>query len=153
MRVLAAAGAGFLLAVLWFDLMFDVLVRGHDEAVLPAEVLDRIAAYYRRVTTEATPRNRLVALFMAVTIVGLGAQVVQGGERRAMAAIALVLAAGAIGLAGARTVRLASRLGRQVDGPAEQSVLARRVYGDHRMCAVAIAAVVVLQVVPVRWRG
>ena len=39
MRTFAAAGAGFLLAVLWFDLMFDVQTRGHAGDVLPREVL------------------------------------------------------------------------------------------------------------------
>ena len=50
-RVLAACG-GFLLAVLWFDLMFDVQVLRHGSAaVLPEPVLASIAGYYRRVTT------------------------------------------------------------------------------------------------------
>ena len=42
MEVAVVGGAGFLLAVLWFDLMFDVQVRGHDGAVLPDEVLASI---------------------------------------------------------------------------------------------------------------
>jgi hypothetical protein len=58
------AGGGFLLAVLWFDLMFDVQVRGHRAAELPDDVLDSIATYYRRVTTTARPMNRLVAAVM-----------------------------------------------------------------------------------------
>ena len=66
MEVVTAAGAGFLLAVLWFDLMFDVQVR-HDP-VDPAAVRS-IAGYYRRVTTDARPMNRLVALAMLVTLV------------------------------------------------------------------------------------
>jgi len=57
----AAAGAAFLLAVLWFDLMFDVQSRKHAGDRLPTEVLVSISAYYRRVTTEAYPMNRLVA--------------------------------------------------------------------------------------------
>ena len=64
MHTFAAAGAGFLLAVLWFDLMFDVQTRKHTGEVLPPEVLTSISAYYRRVTTEAYPMNRLVALVM-----------------------------------------------------------------------------------------
>jgi hypothetical protein len=63
MHTFAAAGAGFLLAVLWFDLMFDVQTRKHT-GDLPPEVLASISAYYRRVTTEAYPMNRLVALVM-----------------------------------------------------------------------------------------
>ena len=68
MHTFAAAGAGFLLAVLWFDLMFDVQTRKHTGEVLPPEVLTSISAYYRRVTTEAYPMNRLVALVMLLTL-------------------------------------------------------------------------------------
>jgi len=55
MHVFATAGAAFLLAVLWFDLMFDVQVRKHAGDPLPADVLASISAYYRRATTEAYP--------------------------------------------------------------------------------------------------
>ena len=44
MHTFAAAGAAFLLAVLWFDLMFDVQVRRHPTDPLPAEVLASISA-------------------------------------------------------------------------------------------------------------
>ena len=53
MHTYVAAGAAFLLAVLWFDLMFDVQVRSHPSNPLPANVLASISAYYRRVTTDA----------------------------------------------------------------------------------------------------
>ena len=71
MHAFAAAGAGFLLAVLWFDLMFDVQTRKHSGGVLPPEVLGSISAYYRRVTTEAYPMNRLVALVMLLTLAAI----------------------------------------------------------------------------------
>jgi hypothetical protein len=67
MHTFAATGAGFLLAVLWFDLMFDVQTRKASSGVLPPEVLTSISAYYRRVTTEAYPMNRLIALVAADT--------------------------------------------------------------------------------------
>src|SRR5579864_6445207 len=78
MEKFAATGAGFLLAVLWFDLMFDVQVRKHTGPVLPATVLTSISAYYRRVTTEAFPMNRLVALVMVLTLASIVAEIVQG---------------------------------------------------------------------------
>jgi hypothetical protein len=78
MHAFAAAGAGFLLAVLWFDLMFDVQTRKHKGDVLPPEVLTSISAYYRRVTTEAWPMNRLVALVMLLTLAAICAEIVQG---------------------------------------------------------------------------
>jgi hypothetical protein len=62
MPTIAAAGSVLLLAVLWLDLMFDVQSRKHAGGLLPTEVLASISAYYRRVTTEAYPMNRLVAL-------------------------------------------------------------------------------------------
>jgi hypothetical protein len=55
MHTFAAAGTAFLLAVLWFDLMFDVQTRKAADDPLPPEVLASISAYYRRVTTEAYP--------------------------------------------------------------------------------------------------
>jgi hypothetical protein len=80
MRVLAGAGAGFLLAVLWFDLMFDVQARGHGREI-PADVRASIAAYYARVTTAARPMNRLVAAAMSSTIVATGADDPGGTHR------------------------------------------------------------------------
>jgi len=78
MSAFVTAGAGFLLAVLWFDLMFDVQVMGHREGDLPEEVLASIAAYYRRVTTAARPMNRLIAAVMLATLAGILAEVAAG---------------------------------------------------------------------------
>src|SRR5260370_25936127 len=77
MHSFAAAGTGFLLAVLWFDLMFDVQTRKHAGDVLPPEVLSSISAYYRRVTTEAYPMNRLVAVALLLTLAASCAENVQ----------------------------------------------------------------------------
>jgi hypothetical protein len=46
MHTFAAAGAAFLLAVLWFDLMFDVQSRKRAGDRLPTEILASISAYY-----------------------------------------------------------------------------------------------------------
>jgi hypothetical protein len=145
MEVVTATGAGFLLAVLWFDLMFDVQVR--RDPVDPTAVRS-IAAYYRRVTTDARPMNRLVALLMAVTLVSIGFQVaaVAAGDTPAWALLAVPLALGSILLAGLRTVPSAVRLGGTTEaGPAELT-LARRILGDHLLCFVGIAGVIVVQV-------
>ena len=147
MHAAAATGIGFLLSVLWFDLMFDVQVRGHREPVLPAEVRDSIAAYYRRVTTAARPMNRLIAVAMLVTLFALAGEVAGDDVGSWVAWTSLVLAASAIGLAGARTVRNAVRLGAQTDDAATQSALARSILRDHVLCLVAIGATLVLQVV------
>ena len=97
MRALASAGAGFLLAVLWFDLMFDVQVRGHSAAELPEAVLASIARYYARVTTAARPMNRLVALAMLVTLGALIAELFGDELPVWRAGTSLALTFGALG--------------------------------------------------------
>jgi hypothetical protein len=140
-----AAGAGFLLAVLWLDLMFDVQVLGHGERELPEELLGWIAGYYRRVTTAARPMNRLIAAVMLATLAAIVAEIVSGDAPRAVAWISLVLAAGPILLAGGRTVPSAVQLGTRGDTLARQSALARSICREHILCLAGIAALLVLQ--------
>lgn len=141
MEVVTATGAGFLLAVLWFDLMFDVQVR--RDPVDPGAVRS-IATYYRRVTTDARPMNRLVVLAMLTTLVSIGVQTATD-DTPWWSALAIPLALGPILLAGARTVPSAVRLGQTTDaGPAELA-LARRILADHLLCFACIAGVIALQ--------
>ena len=142
MTAFATAGAGFLLAVLWFDLMFDVQVRRAERR---EEAVASIAAYYRRVTLEAYPMNRLVAVVMAGTLVALIAQVAEGDAPRWASVTSLALALGAIGLAVGHTFRTGARLGTGRGTPPEQAALARLMLRDHVLCLVAIVAVLVLQ--------
>jgi hypothetical protein len=139
------AGAGFLLAVLWFDLMFDVQAAGQGEGELPEPVLASIAAYYARVTTAARPMNRLIAAVMAATLAAIIVQIAKGEDPAWLGWVSLALALSAIVLAGARTVPNAVRLGTRSDPPAVQSRLARAVLAQHLFCFPAIAAVIVLQ--------
>jgi hypothetical protein len=74
MQTFAAAGASFLLAVLCFDLMFDVQTHKHADNVLLPAVLAPISACLRRVTTEGYPMNRLVALVMLLTLAAICAR-------------------------------------------------------------------------------
>jgi hypothetical protein len=126
-----AAGLSFLLAVLWFDLMFDVQTRGHTGEILPPEVLASISAYYRRVTTEAHPMNRLVSTVMVLTIVAICAEIREGRTR-------WWIGWGSLGIVGlgvvftlTRTVPNAVRLGAGTDTLAVQTQLARAIYSDH----------------------
>jgi hypothetical protein len=144
-RAAVTAGAGFLVAVIWFDLMFDVQVLGHRTGQLPESVLASIAAYYRRVTTDARPMNRLVAAVMVLTFAALLAEIVRGDSPAWVAGASLALAASAMGLAGARTVRNAVRLGSRADPPDVQTALARSICRDHLYCVAAMASVLVAQ--------
>jgi hypothetical protein len=139
------AGAGFLLAVLWFDLMFDVQVIGRGAAELPEAVLASIAGYYARVTTAARPMNRLVAAVMLGTLAAIAVQIAQGARHGWAAWASLALALAAITLAATHTVPNAVRLGARSDSSTRQSALARSIWRDHLLCASAIAGLLALQ--------
>jgi len=145
MHTFAVAGAAFLICVLWFDLMFDVQVRGHDGEQVPAAALASISGYYRRVTREAWPMNRLIAVVMLLTVIVIVLEIVFGRYHRWIEWISLFAAVSAIGLARVRTIPNASRLGKASDSPEEQSRLARAIYKDHIYCFAAMTIVLVLQ--------
>jgi hypothetical protein len=146
MSAFAAAGGGFLLAVLWFDLMFDVQALGDRGRNLTDERLASIARYYARVTTAARPMNRLVAIVMLATLAAIVVEIVDGGGvPSAVAWVSLVLAGAPIGLAAAHTVPAAVRLGERRDAPDRQRALARSIGREHVLCLISIAALVTVQ--------
>jgi hypothetical protein len=104
-----------------------------------------IATYYRRVTTAARPMNRLVAAVMLGTIASIVVQLARGDRPRWVGWVALVLAAGAILLAGIRTVPHAVRLAARSDPSRRQEQLARSIFRDHLVCIGAILAVLVVE--------
>ena len=144
MTAVATAGAGFLLAVLWFDLMFDVQVLRRREPA--AEALDSIGAYYRRVTLEARPMNRLVAVVMLATLVALALQVADDDVPRWASVTSLVLTAAATGLAAGHTFANGARLGTGRGSYEDRARLARLMLRDHLLCLVAIVTVLALQI-------
>ena len=146
---LLTACSGFLLAVLWMDLMFDAQVfadtgPGGD---LPEPVLDSIARYYRRAVTESRPMSHLIALVMVVLLGVLGFRAVRGLDPGWLVALSSVLAGAPILLAATHTVPNAARLGSRSGGPATQSALARSICRDHVACAACMLAFLVLWVV------
>jgi hypothetical protein len=134
LHALLAACGGFLLSTLWFDLMFDVQVLGHARsAPLPEAVVVSVAAYYRRVTTDAHPMHLLIAAVMLVTLAG-GAWSLRRSSRRELGWTALVTSAIPIGLAAARVFPNAVRLGTGAGSLDERSALARSIFDDHTFC-------------------
>ncbi|ETW24951.1 hypothetical protein MGAST_05365 [Mycobacterium gastri 'Wayne'] len=143
---LLTACGGFLLAVLWMDLIFDVQVlryrRTSDE--LPEPVLASIAGYYHRATTTSRPMSRLVALVMAILVGALAFAAVHGPGPGWLLAASAVLVGIPVGLAAVHTVPCAVRLGKRVDSPAEQTRLARAICRDHLVCTGGILAFLLL---------
>lgn len=145
MHAFVAAGAGFLLAVLWFDLMFDVQTRKHPNGVLPPEVLTSISNYYRRVTTDAYPMNRLIALVMLLMLAAICAEIVQGESAWWIGWGSLLLAGSGFVPTMTRTVPNARRLGSAQDPAEEQSRLARTICRDHVFSLARMSCVLILQ--------
>ncbi|MCV6964305.1 hypothetical protein BST27_14400 [Mycobacterium intermedium] len=146
MAALLTACSGFLLAVLWMDLMFDVqaLRRRTGAQPLPEPVLASIGGYYHRATTASQPMGRLIAVVMLILLSALGFEAFRGHEPPWVLWTSVVLAGVPIGLALTRTVPRAVRLGHRVDTAAEQSRLARTVGRDHLVCAACMLAFVVV---------
>ena len=147
MSALATAGVGFLLAVLWMDLIFDVQVLRHRSGApeLPEPVLASIAGYYRRVTTDASPMGRVIGAVMLATIAALLGELLRGGQPAWLSLASLALVAAPVALAGLRVFPNAKRLGARCDAPAEQSRLARAICRDHLLCLAAIAALLAIR--------
>lgn len=144
--VLVGCG-GFLLGVLWMDLMFDVQVRGGG--ILADDEwwrVDSIARYYRRVTTDAGPMSRLIATVMIVQLCGIAGEILTHRIGGGLAVAILVLGVAPIGLALVRIVPDAVRLGARRDAPATQLALARRIYRAHVLCFAVIAVFIALQI-------
>jgi len=139
------AGGGFLLGVLWLDLMFDVQVIGQGDLELPGPVLASIAAYYARVTTAARPMNRLIALTMLATLTAIIAELAEGVGPAWAVWASLGLALAPIALAGSRTVPSAVRLGLHRDGAQAESRMARAILRQHLFCLGSIAALITVQ--------
>jgi hypothetical protein len=133
MQAFATAAAGFLLAVLWFDLMHDVLARGDgptDDGLLT------IQRYYRRVTTDAFPMNRLVLGAMLALLVSLVAELVGSSVPTWAPVVSLVLAVPPIVLS-----RKIVAMAKSVPSAADAKVILR----DHVFCFACMSAVVFVQ--------
>jgi hypothetical protein len=140
--LLVAACGGFLLAVLWMDLMFDTqaLAQRNSAQELPDETLTSIAGYYRRATTTSRPMSALIATVMAVLLGALAFRLASGHY-----AVWLVVALAVLAIVALiRTVPNAVRLGRRSDTATAQTRLAREILGDHLLCFAMMLAFVVL---------
>ncbi|BBY37124.1 hypothetical protein MMAN_12580 [Mycobacterium mantenii] len=145
---LLTACGGFLFAVLWMDLIFDIQVFRHRKATteLPEAVLASIAAYYHRATTTSRPMNRLIALVMLTLLGTLVLQAARGHDPGWLLVTSAPIAGVPTMLALTHTVPDAIQLGRRTDSPSEQTRLARSICRDHLLCAACILAFLILWV-------
>ncbi len=139
-------GGGFLLAVIWMDLIFDVqALRGPRTEPLSEATLASMAAYYRRVTTDARPMNHLIGVVMTATVLCAVVVLFRGSAPLGWRVAALALLVVPIALALRRVFPNAARLGARSDSPEQQSELARKIARDHVACFAAMLAFVAIQ--------
>ena len=143
--MIEAAGSGFLIAILWMDLIFDVQVLPHRRsAELPEPALASIAAYYHRATTTSRPMSLLIAAVMAILLAAMTFDAFRGVTPVWSVGLSAVLAGAPILLALVRTVPHAVALGHRSGTLAEQSRLARSICRDHLLCLTSMSAFLVL---------
>lgn len=145
METIVVGGAGFLLAVLWFDLMFDVQARDPSPSIA---AIDSIARYNRRVTTDAAPMGRLVGVAMGVTLAGIAGEITSP-EHRWTGVASLVLALPPFALAGARILPAAKRLGLGDVLEADRPTVARSILRWHVYSFVSMVGLVAVQAISI----
>ncbi len=145
MPAVVAAGAAFLFAVLWFDLMFDVQVRRHPSGTLPPEILSATSSYYRRVTVEGAPMMYLPVAVMVLVLAAIVIELVKAAVTPWVGWASLVLAAWAEVSVAFVAVPRAQRIGRAQEPAETLSDLARTVFRLHAIAAACWVVVIALQ--------
>ena len=145
---LANLCGGFLLAVLWFDLMFDTAAlpfawRGQDVSM---QAVDVIAAYYRRAVIASFPMNLLVAVMMLGALACALWRLAFDVETPLwVRAVCVVLVGAAVVVALLKTVPEARRLGQQNDPLPVQATLAVSILKAHIAFFAMMLSFVILQ--------
>ncbi len=136
---------GFMLAILYIDLMFDVMSVPHRRSgtALPRDVLEPITHYYRRVT-----QNPYVLMFvMLTTTVSLVLQIVYGLTPRwaayaSLAVMGLAMVAGIF-----KVIPTARRLASGQDPAEVQTRLVHGVFTAHVLLLACILVLAAIQLV------
>lgn len=147
-KIITISG-GFLLAILWFDLMFDLQVWPHwGQETLPEDVLASIAGYYERVTTDAAPMNLFVGAVMFLTIGAVIRNLFRGTQAVWVRVGTLILVSVPVTAAQAVIFPGAQQLAARTDSLAVQTNLANAIFTAHVACFVAISLMLILQFLP-----
>ncbi len=151
-RLISCLCGGFLLAVLWFDLMHDVAIYPYlgGEGLVASDALLTVQTYYRRVLVDSSPMSSLVALVMVLAI---GVNLVRLMKSREpvwlrIGCLLLLLPPTLWALTG--IVPMAKRVAEEGTDPAILSSLASQIFHAHVICLVMITGFILLQFFPTR---
>jgi len=136
---------GFMMAVLYIDLMFDVSAAPYRKthAVLPKDVLDPITHYYGRIT-----QNPYVLMFIMLTAaVSIVAQIVYGLAPRWASYSSLVVMGASMMTGTLKVIPTAQRLGSAKDSAEEQTRMAHSMLVPHAVLLVNILLLAAIQYV------
>ncbi len=134
---------GFMLAVLYIDLMFDVMAVPHRRTgkTLPKEVLDPITRYYGRIT-----QNPYVLMFvMLTTTICLVMEIVYDLAPRWAAYSSLVLMGLAVVAGTAKVIPTAQRLASGKDPEDRQTGLIHSMFPSHVFLLICILLLTAIQ--------
>ncbi len=134
---------GFMIAVLYMDLVFDLSALPHrrDKGPLPPEVLDPIAMYYRYIT-----RNPYLLMFvMLTTLVCVIAQIVYRSVPRWAGYASLVLILVAMAGGTAKVIPTAQRLATAKDPVEARSRMVHSMLPFHLLLLISILLLAAVQ--------
>lgn len=134
---------GFMIAVLYMDLVFDTSAVPHRraEGPLPAHVLEPIAMYYRYIT-----RNPYLLMFvMLTTLASIVAQIVYGLVPRwaGYASLFLILFAMVVGTL--KVIPTAQRLAAANEPIEQQTRMVHSMFPSHILLLISILALAAVQ--------
>ena len=134
---------GFMLAVLYIDLMFDLLAQPHrrSQGPLPKDVLESITRYYGRIT-----QNPYVLMFVMVTATGcLVAGLVFKQVPPWAGYSSLLLMALNVAVAATKVIPAAQRLGSDAETDATRTRLIHGMLPYHLVLLGIVVAISIIQ--------
>jgi hypothetical protein len=144
-RCVLICGGGFLLSVLWMDLLFDSQVVGESGPTLSDQSLSSIRHYYQRIQTDKSPLLILIAGVMLVTILTAVYDLVRAVKRRGWQMAALFSSSAPIVFAQLVIIPQAALLGSGQESLKIQSELARSIFLEHLVCIASITVFLAIQ--------
>lgn len=134
---------GFMLAVLYIDLMFDVSAVPYrrTNAPIPGEVVESIASYYRRIT-----QNPYVLMFVMLTATAcIVAEIAYDLVPRWVGYSSLVFMAIVVLAGGARVIPMAQRLASGKDAEDKRTRLVHSMLPGHIVLLISILLLALVQ--------